>query len=169
MEKTKIHLIVATAQNLAIGREGKMPWSLKDDLRFFKKTTLHHIIIMGRKTFESIGKALPKRENWILSRKKDFEAEGALVFSSIENVLNEIKQRQAPKVFIIGGGQIYKEFIEKADFMHITKVEASLEADTFFPQWDEKEWDLVEKISFQKNENNEYNFEVWNMKRKIKL
>ncbi|TSC84612.1 MAG: dihydrofolate reductase [Parcubacteria group bacterium Gr01-1014_17] len=150
--QAKISIIVAVGKNnRAIGKTGALLWRISDDLRRFKELTTGHPIIMGRKTFESIGKALPNRTNIVITRNPDFKharrggvAEGVIVASSLENAIGlarsdlESGKRsdlKDPEIFIIGGGEIYQQALPLADKLYLTLVESDAEGDTFFPDW----------------------------------
>lgn len=154
----KINIIVAHSRNGAIGKDNQLLWKLKDDMKFFKETTSGHTVIMGRKTFESIGKALPNRTNIVITRQKGFSANDCIVVSSLEEAIKKVYRNQ--KIFIIGGGEIYKQAVKLADRIYATQVDCDLNGDTYFPALDEK-WKNTETIaSFDKNENNDYNFDI---------
>ena len=131
-------LIVARARNGAIGRNNAMPWHLPADLAHFKRTTTGHPIIMGRKTFESIGKPLPGRRNIVVSRNPQWRAEGCDVFQSLAAAL--ASTAPAAQVFIIGGASLYREALDFADRLYLTEVDASPEGDTFFPALPSGQW-----------------------------
>ena len=140
--RPRISLIAAMGRNRVIGVDGGLPWHLPGDLKRFKRITMGSPIVMGRKTFESIGRALPGRENIVLSRA-GFEApEGIRVFPSMEAVLEDFASRAEPpgEVFVIGGGQIYRATLPLADRIHLTLVEADPEGDATFPEWDASEF-----------------------------
>lgn len=134
-----LSLIVAMDKNKVIGQDNDMPWHLPDDLKFFKKNTQNKTVIMGRKTFQSIGsKPLPNRRNIVISRNQSFEANGAALYASVEQaVLSCSKQEE---VMIIGGGQLYKMMLPYATRLYLTHVEASIEGDTIFPSWSSDDW-----------------------------
>ena len=127
---TELHMIVAHARNGVIGKEGKLPWYLPEDLRYFKRTTLGKPVIMGRKTWETLGRPLPGRRNIVVTRQKDYVAEGADVVGSIEAALSLVAD--APVAFIMGGAQIYKESMPLVQVAHITYINADFEGDAFF-------------------------------------
>lgn len=157
MSDTKISIIVAISENYAIGRNGTMPWHLGSDLKRFKEITTGGVVIMGRKTYESIGRPLPKRVNVVISRNMP-ETEGVLVFRSIEDALNS-SQIKGQNVFIIGGGEIYKQMMDKADNLYITEVKTVVDdADTFFPAIDNLKWMEVNRMSYIKDEKNDYDY-----------
>lgn len=158
-----ISLVVAAATNNAIGKDGKMPWHLPNDLKHFKNVTWGLPIVMGRKTFESLGKALPGRKNIVISRQKGLEAEGAVIVQKIDDALFVASQADINEVMVIGGGEIYKALFDKAKRIYLTRVEAEPEADTFFPAIDPKEWHLMSQKDHEADEKNDYNysFQVW--------
>ena len=126
-----VHLIVAMAKNRAIGINNKMPWHLPADFAWFKKNTLGHPIVMGRKTFESIGRPLPGRRNIVISRNGEWRAEGCDVFNSLDAALASCTPVEP--VFVIGGASLYREVLPQANRLYVTEVDATPEADTFFP------------------------------------
>ncbi len=140
---TRLDLIVARGKNGAIGLKGKMPWHLPEDLKHFKETTMGSPVIMGRRTYESIGRALPGRTNIVLTRDASFNAPNILVASSIEAALKLVAD--APLAFIIGGANLYAQALEKRliSSAWVTEIDASPEADAFFPNLDEKHWNRV--------------------------
>ncbi|KQT16028.1 dihydrofolate reductase [Chryseobacterium sp. Leaf404] len=150
-------IVVAMGEKNEIGADNKLLWHLPNDLKHFKELTSGHPIIMGRKTYESIGKALPNRTNIVVSRKKNWFQEGILIVGSIKEALKFAKKIDE-NVFIIGGGNIYEQTMEVADKLEVTLVKAQLEADTFFPKIDTKIWKLKEEIHHGKDEKNEYDF-----------
>ncbi|MEY2899195.1 MAG: hypothetical protein RL138_1248 [Bacteroidota bacterium] len=149
-----LHLIVAADENNAIGFGNQMPWHLPVDLKYFKKVTSGHPVIMGRKTFESIGRLLPNRRNIIISRG-DFKVEGAETYPSIEEALAQFPSAEI--IFIIGGGQIYAATIAKADRVYLTRVHTkAAEADTHFPSLDAFEWREIESETVLSDEKNAF-------------
>jgi dihydrofolate reductase len=143
----KISLIAALTDDGVIGRDGKIPWHISEDLKRFKAKTMGHPVIMGRKTFESIvaslGKPLPGRTNVIITRNKEYRPVGTLVFGSLHDALMYLRSRREPQVFIIGGGEIYRDAIERADEMLLTFVHEKYEGDTFFPKFDAAQWEEI--------------------------
>lgn len=137
-----IALIVAIDQNNAIGKDNQLLWHLPKDLSFFKNVTSGNAIIMGRKTFESIGKALPNRRNIVISTQKDLQYAGAEITSSLNAAIELVGNADS---YIIGGGSIYQQALTLVDRLYITKVAANFEADTFFPSINWDEWTLVSK------------------------
>ncbi len=136
---TTVSLIVAIGRNHEIGKGNQLPWHLPADLAFFKRTTSGHTVIMGRKTYESIGRPLPNRRNIIISRNAEYAAEGCEVFTSLETALAAC--RHEDEIFIMGGAQIYEQALALADKLYITQVDTQVAgADAFFPQWDKAQW-----------------------------
>lgn len=140
-----ISIIVAIAENGVIGDKNALLWHIKEDMRFFREKTTSHPVIMGRKTFESLGKPLPNRTNVVVSRTID-SIEGCVVAHSLEEAIAKFPNQE--EIFIIGGAQIYAQALPIADKMYITCVEYSPHGDTSFPQWNRGEWRLIEKHSF---------------------
>ncbi len=154
----QIHLIAAIAQNNAIGKDNQLLWHIKDDLQLFKKTTLNNVLIMGRKSYESIGRPLPKRTNVVITRKRDYQPEGVMVFNSLNQAFDHFRKTES-EVFVIGGGEIYRQSLDDAHVLHISHVDVSVEeADTFFPKVKWEEWKVVEEQSYDRSEVNDYAF-----------
>lgn len=150
-----IALIVAIDQNNAIGKDNQLLWHLPKDLQFFKNVTAGNAIIMGRKTFESIGKALPNRRNIVISTQKDLQYAGAEITSSLNAAIELVGKADG---YIIGGGSIYEQSLTLVDRLYITKVAASFNADTFFPSINWDEWTLVSKEDHPTDEKHAYAF-----------
>lgn len=151
-----LSIIVAIAQNGTIGDKNALLWHIKEDMRFFRTTTSGHAVIMGRKTFESLGcKPLPKRTNIVISRSER-EYEGALLAHSLEEAVGMVSDDE--EIFIIGGAQIYKEALSVADRLYITRVERDYEGDTSFPEIDMSQWRLVDEVRHERGEEFEYPF-----------
>lgn len=131
-------LVVAMARNRVIGRDNKLPWKLPKDLAYFKRVTLGHPVVMGRRTWQSIGKALPGRENIVVTRNPAFEAPGARVVGSLDAAWKAAGA--ADEVCVIGGTSLFAESLPVADRIHLTEVDAVVEGDTFFPEFDRAEW-----------------------------
>lgn len=138
-------LIVAHDPNLVIGLEGGMPWHFSEDLKHFKRTTMGHPMIMGRGVFEELNeKPLPGRENIVLSRTRNYDH--VLTYSSLEKALESLSDEEL--VFVIGGGEVYRQTIDRADLLYVTEVHQEFEGDTFFPEYRDKissEWEEVER------------------------
>jgi len=151
-----ITIIVAAAENNVIGNENKLIWHLSDDLKRFKDLTKGHHVIMGRKTFESMPKALPNRTNVIITRKKDYIAENAIVVNSLEEALKI--SSDDPQPFIIGGGEIYKMSMNISDKIELTRVHHDFEGDTIFPEIDNENWIESNRVLKSKDEKHKYDF-----------
>lgn len=146
----KTSLIVAMADNNVIGKDNQMPWHLPEDLKYFKRVTMAKPVIMGRKTFESIGRPLPGRQNIVITRQTDLELAGADVVHSLEQAVELAKQDTAiEEVMIIGGAEIYKQSLELVDQMFITHIDLAVEGDAFFPQIDWPQFELTAEESHQ--------------------
>lgn len=142
----KISLIVATATNNVIGRDGELPWHLSDDLKRFKKLTVGKPVIMGRLTYESIGKPLPDRRNIVISSQKDLVIEGCEVVASPDEAL--ALAEGAEEVMVIGGGKIYEQMMSKADRIYMTCIDDAVDGDTFFPDVRSEEWQVYSQKDF---------------------
>lgn len=137
---TTISLIAAIGQNRELGNENQLPWHLSADLKYFREQTKGKPVIMGRKTYESIGRPLPMRENIIISRNADYKAEGCHSCTSLDEAITLAKTFAQEEVMVIGGGQIYTEALKFADRLYITEVHKSVEADAFFPEFSKTQW-----------------------------
>ena len=161
--KTISHL-VAVSNDLVIGVDNDLPWNLKDDLAHFKKYTLNKIIIMGRKTYESIGRPLPNRINYVISRTLK-KIDGAYVFNNLEDAINSAekhnkKEIQDNEIIIIGGGYLFKETSSSVNKLVITRVDCNVKGDIFYPKIDMSNWKKISSKSYEKDENNDYNFKI---------
>ena len=152
----KISIIVAMSNNNVIGINNTLPWHIPQDLKRFKSLTMGNPIIMGRKTFESMPKALPNRTNIILTKKKDYQPEGALVVNTVEEALTLVEEDAQP--FIIGGGEIYRLFMEKCDRIELTRVHHDFDADVFFPSIDTSKWAIVNQEDILATGDQPYNY-----------
>ncbi|MFJ7469722.1 dihydrofolate reductase [Peribacillus frigoritolerans] len=150
-----ISLMVAMDQNRVIGKNNKLPWHLPADLQYFKKVTMGHPIVMGRKTFESIGRVLPGRENVIVTRNQEFKAEGCVVLHDIAQI-KMFADNHDEEVFVIGGAEIFKEILPFTDRLYITEIHETFEGDTFFPEIDENEWDEISSNPGEIDEKNRF-------------
>ncbi len=159
-----ISLIAAVARNGVIGHSNNLIWHISEDLRRFKAITLGHPVIMGRKTYESLGHPLPARLNVIITRQKDFRVEGATVVHSLEEAL--AMSPPDMEVFVIGGGEIYAQALPLAERMYLTEVEADYEGDTVFPAWDPAQWDLIEECIHSRGQVFEHPFSFLTYERK---
>lgn len=163
----EISIIVAVAQNGGIGMNNKLLWHLTDDLKMFKRLTSNHFILMGRNTYDSIGKPLPNRKNLVLTSNPATIHPECIPIVSLQQGIEVAQKAGESELFIIGGANIYKQAMPFVHKIYLTKVNATLEADTFFEPINDVDWYLVEKLSFQKNEKNEFQFEFLVLKRKI--
>jgi len=139
-------LIVAMTENRVIGKDNSMPWHMPEDLKLFKETTSGNIIAMGRKTYESIGRPLPNRENFVISRSST-SIEGCRVFKSVSDCIEAAKEYDK-KLFFIGGGQIYSEVIDVVDELHLSFIKEEFDGDTVFPEIDFDKWKEIETKDF---------------------
>lgn len=159
-------IVVAMGINGEIGLDNQLLWHLPNDLKHFKNITSGHPIIMGRKTYESIGKPLPGRTNIVISTRKDWFEEGILIVGSIKEAL-KFAQKIDEHIFIIGGGKIFKETLDSADCIEATLVKKSFEADTFFPKINADFWELTQEECHEKDDKNahDYCFQTYKRKR----
>ena len=170
MTEAKIVLVVAVAKNGVIGRDGDLPWRLPSDLKRFKQLTLGKPVLMGRKTWESIGKPLPGRPNIVITRDAAFSAAGAAVVSSLEAGLvaaqHEAEKLGVDEICVIGGGQIYAQVFDRADILHVTHVEADVDGDTRFPDIDPNVFEKVleEPIPQGEKDSHAMRFITWRRK-----
>jgi dihydrofolate reductase len=155
-----MEIIVALTENFVIGSDGDMPWHLPADLEHFKKITTGNTIVMGRRTWESIGHPLLDRLNIVLTRQKEYVADGATVIHSLDEI-GTIET--VGTVFIIGGGELYKSTLDVVDKLHVTRIHTTIEGDTFFPQIDESHWVQEQSTQFLRDEMNPFDltFETW--------
>ena len=150
-------LIAATSTNNALGKDNQLVWHLPDDFKRFKSLTSNHYIILGRKTFESFPKPLPNRTHVIITRQKNYEVpENCIVVSCLEKAIEVCPKNE--EVFIIGGGEIYKQSIDIADKIELTRVHTTVEADTFFPEINLKKWEVVFEEHHEKDEKHAFEF-----------
>ena len=152
----EITIIAAISENNGLGKNNKLIWHIPDDLKRFKKLTLGHSVIMGRKTFESIAKPLPQRKNIILTRNKNYKAKGALIAHNVKEALNFCQNDNQP--FIIGGAEIYKLFMNISNKIELTRIHKSYDGDAFFPEILEEKWKLVKSKKNNLNETKIINF-----------
>lgn len=159
---TKIQLIVAVTENQVIGDGEKMLWHLPKELKYFKEVTLNHSVIMGRKTFESIGRPLPNRRNIIITKQHDYQHPDIDVANSIEEALLYCRDERA--VFFIGGGKIYEQVLPIADRIYLTRIHTELDGTTTFPVLSKEDWELEGQVKHSKDEKHAYDFtlEVYN-------
>lgn len=158
-----ISCIVGTAHNRVIGKDNDIPWHLSADLKYFKKTTLNHHILMGRTNYYSIGRPLPKRTNIIITRDPFFIVSNCLVAHSIEEGIAIAEENGESELFIIGGGTIYEQTIDICDRLYLTEIDVKVDGDVFFPEINYKEWKLISEEPHKADEKNlyDYNFKVY--------
>src|SRR5690606_8355508 len=161
MSDTKITLIVAAAENNAIGKGNRMPWHLPNDFKYFKEKTLNHSVVMGRKTFESIGKPLPERRNIVMTKNTNYLHEEVDVANNIDELL--LYCRDEREIFIIGGAEIYKQTLPLAHKVLLTRVHTTVDGDAFFPELPANEWKLISAEKHEKDDSHAfgYTFEVY--------
>ena len=153
-----ISIIVAMDRNRGIGIENRLPWRLSADLKRFRELTMGHHLIVGRKTYESIGKPLPGRQMIVVTRDPDYRAEGCSIAHSLDESIDIAAARGENEVFICGGAEIYREALGKAHRLYLTQVDAEVDADTFFPEIDWSQWIEKERISHGADDKNQYSF-----------
>jgi dihydrofolate reductase len=153
-----ISLIVAMDEKRGIGKAGKLPWHLSSDLKRFRELTMGHHLIVGRKTFESIGKPLPGRHTIVVTRNSNFKHEGCFVARSVEDAIALARERGETEVFVIGGAEIYAQALDATDRIYLTQVHAVVDADTFFPEFDLADRVETEHIDHPADEKNQYSF-----------
>lgn len=159
-----ISLVAAVSENNVIGKDNRLLWHLPNDMKFFKNTTWGMPVIMGRKTFESVdNQPLNGRTNIVVTRQDNYKAEGAVVVKSLDDAFFVVKEMDVNEVFVIGGGEIFKEIFSKADKIYLTRVHTVIEGDAFFPEVKEKDWTLSSHLDFPADEKHAYaySFQVW--------
>lgn len=159
----KLSLIAAMDRNRLIGKDNALPWRLPADLQHFKRVTMGKPVLMGRKTYESIGRALPGRENIVITRNRDFTAEGCTVLHSIDEALQHAAQHD--EVMVIGGANFYEQLLPRADRLYLTLIDGAFEGDAWFPQWNEGEWQEVASEAYEPDENNPYGYRFVTLER----
>jgi dihydrofolate reductase len=160
----KLALICAMAENRVIGRNNALPWHLSEDLKYFKRTTMGCSIIMGRKTWESIGRVLPGRANIIISRDARYVVEGAKVVNSLEQAIRLAESISfidgSEEAFVIGGAGLYQAALPRAQRFHLTRVHAEVDGDTVLAEFDESDWQELSRYDYRKDEDNPYNYSI---------
>lgn len=158
-----LSLIVAATTNNVIGKNNALPWHLPNDMKYFKNTTWGMPVIMGRKTFESMSESLAGRTNIVITRQTNYKPNSAVVVNNWSDAVFVAKDADCKEVFIIGGGEIFKDTIKKADRIYITRIHTIIDGDAFFPDIDEKKWKLVSNRDCYADEKHkfDYSFEVW--------
>ncbi|WP_417550950.1 type 3 dihydrofolate reductase [Methylophaga sp.] len=157
----KTAFVVAMDEQGLIGRDNDLPWRLSADLQYFRRITMGKPILMGRKTHESIGRALPGRQNIVVSSLADYQAEGCDIVNSIEAALKLAED--GDEIMVIGGSSLFEQMFDIVDKLYLTRVHAELEGDTWFPEWDKTQWQLISQESHPADEKNDYaySFEVY--------
>jgi dihydrofolate reductase len=160
--------IVAVSENNIIGAKNELPWHLPNDFKYFKNKTWGMPVIMGRKSYESLKKSLPGRINIVVTKKTNWHPDDVFVVNNIDDAVENAKESDAKEIFIIGGGEIFKQTINIVSKIYLTRVHATVDGDTFYPELDKEKWKLIDQQSFPADEKNNYayTFEVWE---KIKL
>ena len=161
-------IIVARADNNVIGKDNKLVWHMPNDLKHFKNTTMGHYIIMGRKTFESQKKPLPGRTSIIITRNKNYEAEGCYVVHSLEDAYKIGRENKQKEVFVLGGAEIYTIALDSVDKIILTEIKAEFEGDAFFPEIDPEKWKEVKREDFAADEKNPHPYSFVEYEKKIK-
>jgi dihydrofolate reductase len=158
-----VSIIVAVSENGGIGLDGRVPWRIPTDLQLFKQTTMGHHLIVGRKTYESIGRPLPGRHMVVMTRQEGYQAPGTTVVHSLQEALDFARENDESEAFIGGGAEIYALAFPQTDRMYYSRVHATVEADTFFPPYGEDEWVLKDSTDYPVSERDEHAFtwEVW--------
>jgi dihydrofolate reductase len=157
-----ISLIAALAENHVIGKNNDLPWHLPDDMKYFMKTTTGHVVIMGRKNYESLPpkfRPLPDRTNVVITRQKNFSAPGCTVVNSLEAGIQVAKRANEKELFIIGGAEIFELSMSVADRLYLTEIKTELEGDTFFPQFDKSKWKEFSRMPHLKDERHAFEFD----------
>ena len=158
-----LSLLVAAAENNVIGKDNQLPWHLPNDLRYFKNQTWGMPILMGRKTFESIGKPLPGRKNIVITRNTDWQSEGAEVVHSLEEAIQLAESEGVKEIFVIGGAEIFNDAFEQAQRLYLTRVHGNIDGDTYLKGMKPEEWHMVKNRFCPADEKNAYDhsFQVW--------
>ena len=158
-----LSLLVAASENNVIGKDNQLPWHLPNDLKYFKNLTWGMPILMGRKTFDSIGKPLPGRKSIVITRNTDWQYEGVDVVHSIEDAIQKAKAFGVKEIFVIGGAEIFKTSLPNANRIYLTRIHHHFDGDVFFPQILEDEWSLISSRFCEADEKNKYQhtYQVW--------
>jgi dihydrofolate reductase len=157
-----ISMIAAVSKNRVIGKNNDLPWKLPDDMKFFMEKTKGHHAIMGRKNYESIPhkfKPLPNRTNIVVTHQKNYSAAGCIVVDSLEKALTIARDNKEVEAFIIGGAEIYKLGLAYANRLYLTEINAEIQGDTYFPQYNKSEWDEISREHHDKDERHAYEFD----------
>ncbi|MBB1319263.1 type 3 dihydrofolate reductase [Shewanella sp. SR43-4] len=158
----RIAMIAAMANNRVIGKDNKMPWHLPEDLRHFKAMTLSKPVVMGRKTFESIGRPLPGRHNIVISRNSQLSIDGVTCVQSFDDAV--AAAGDCDEIVVIGGGQLYQQLLPKADILYLTLIDLDVDGDTLFPDWDDGSWQLQNSVNATNDKGLQYSFNTLHKK-----
>jgi len=165
----KLALICAMSENRVIGRDNGLPWHLSEDLKYFRRTTMGNCMIMGRNTWESIGRALPGRTSIVITSNADYQAKGAEVVGSLQQAIERAeavsKETDSAQAFVIGGAVLYQSALPLADTLHLTRVHAQVEGDTILHEFDESNWKETSREQYQHDESNQYDYSICVMQR----
>ena len=165
----KLALICAMSENRVIGRDNGLPWHLSEDLKYFRRTTMGNCMIMGRNTWESIGRALPGRTSIVITSNADYQAGGAEVVGSLQQAIERAeavsKEADSTQAFVIGGAVLYQAALPLADTLHLTRVHAQVEGDTILHEFDESNWKEISREQYQHDESNQYDYSICVMQR----
>jgi dihydrofolate reductase len=160
----KLALICAMSENRVIGRDNGLPWHLSEDLKYFRRTTMGNCMIMGRNTWESIGRALPGRTSIVITSNAEYQAEGAEVVGSLEQAIERAeavsKETDSTEAFVIGGAVLYQAALPLANTLHLTRVHAQVEGDTTLHEFDESNWKEISREQYQHDESNQYDYSI---------
>lgn len=160
----KLALICAMSENRVIGKDNGLPWHLSEDLKYFKRTTMGNCMIMGRNTWESIGRALPGRTSIVITGNAEYQAEGAEVVGSLQQAMELAesisKETGSVEAFVIGGAVLYQSALPLADSLHLTRVHAQVEGDTYLHEFDESNWKEISREEFTHDESNNYDYSI---------
>lgn len=156
LKNRPFNIIAAVAKNGVIGKNNQLPWHLPDDLKHFKQLTEGHMVIMGRKTFESIGKPLPKRLNIVITRQKNYQKPGVVTAANLTDALTQAPDYQ--KIFIIGGASLYQMALPLAERFYLTEVLADVAGDAYFPEWQREDWECIETVEHTKDDRHDFAF-----------
>jgi len=161
-----LSLLLAADENNVIGKDNQLPWHLPNDLKYFKNQTWAMPILMGRKTFESIGKPLQGRKSIVITRSKEWKFDGVEVVHSVEEAIEKAKEFGVKEIFVIGGAEIFQTAFEQANRIYLTRIHHRFDGDAFFPEVSDKDWNLVQSRFCAANEKNKYDhtFQVWERK-----
>ncbi|WP_027417952.1 dihydrofolate reductase [Aneurinibacillus terranovensis] len=158
-----VSIVVAMDKNRVIGKDNKLPWHLPADLAYFKSITMGHVIVMGRKTHDSIGRPLPGRKNVVLTRDKTYAAPGCMIMHSVQDVLVKFGDEV---IDVIGGAEIIAQFLPYTDKLYMTRIEETFDGDVFFPQINRDDWELISKEKGTTDEKNPYTYDFFVYQRK---